>query len=398
LKEAPYIDKIIKKKVVHCTNQGVGCSWSGKVESYENHLMKCSFNLRSDNATISNYSVDLSEEEKDKSKQLMDCIYDGCPEKILELKNHLEEFRDQHEIILLEKFYTFQNEIKEKFDRLESFIMQKRKKNTDILSRENIVNNNLTHNLGKKQEKINEIYNKTLDFSEEIFNYDLTTHEKEPFKSTKMSLKSPIKRPEKKPSKTPASSKSVNFDEQVYLISPTRNQAKQTIEKKFQINNKEHSSNIIIIGKRVKVDKNVEEKYRFAFADAKLNYSSWKWKVKIIKMKEWIALGACFKDEIIAGNYKYTKYLNHSTFVVTSNGFIWNCLNQNENGDRIDFLELDEGDIVEFSYDIILNKLICYFKHHVVTLTKVKAGLINFLVPCVIFQNEGDEVEFIECS
>jgi len=164
------------------------------------------------------------------------------------------------------------------------------------------------------------------------------------------------------------------------------------------MNLREHSPCIELNGKTISVKGTSDKKYRFAFAEMILNYSSWKWKVKVNKMKNWIGLGCCFKDEIIAGGYKYVKPLQHSTFIVSSNGYMWNCLNAEQNSDYVEKLQYDEGDTLEFGYDLEKKVLTCKFKSLVVELTKVKASLINFLVPCVILTDEGDEVQFLECD
>ena len=59
-------------------------------------------------------------------------------------------------------------------------------------------------------------------------------------------------------------------------------------------------------------------------------------------------------------------------------------------------MEINEGDELEFHYDNVNQKLICKVKKNFITLSKVKANIINFLVPCVLLCNERDEVEFIE--
>jgi hypothetical protein len=181
-------------------------------------------------------------------------------------------------------------------------------------------------------------------------------------------------------------------------ISQIRSRSNERNESNFSVNTKEHSSNIEVSGNKVRVIGNRQEvKYRFAFANALLNFFCLRWKIKIIKIEDYIACGVCLKDEIISGCYKYTKVLNHSTIVISSNGYVWNCLNQQENGDYFEFLEINSGDIIEFYYDNPHQKLICYFKNNVITFTNVKANVLNFLVPCVILYHEGDEVEFIGC-
>ena len=113
---AEIIQSIINNKFIYCQARGEGCSWKGKVEKYLNHLKKCQLsNIK---------SVFCIEEAK---PEKMNCIYDGCNEKVENMFNHLQKNRGEHELIFQHSFKMFKNEVLEKFTKLEKSLSCKRR-------------------------------------------------------------------------------------------------------------------------------------------------------------------------------------------------------------------------------------------------------------------------------
>jgi hypothetical protein len=167
----------------------------------------------------------------------------------------------------------------------------------------------------------------------------------------------------------------------------------KTSDEESIMNVTEFSRGIKIMGNRV-INKGTTVKHRFAFMSSYLNENSLKWTVEIVNIKEWVGLGVCLKDEIISSGYKFEKPLLHSTFLITSNGYIWNCRNQLENGSQIKNLCLKDKDIVKFKYILNERTLIAKYNGNKIQLTNIYSPKLNFLVPCVILLHENDQVEF----
>jgi len=387
--KAPVIQMIINNKYIYCKFRGEGCVWRGKVEKYFQHLNECEIG--------GGLKINKNNENpSQKSSKNNSCIYEGCNEKVENMMKHLKTNRQEHELLFQKTFKMFKIEVMEKFNKINKFLSTKRLQKFDVSNKNTPIE---YHYLSSKstnfQEKSASSIDKIKDEFDEMVDKELL--------SFRNKFKSPVNKltRSKEIIEREISLPKDNCDgrqNKIKNISQIRSRSNERNESNFSVNTKEHSSNIEVSGNKVRVIGNRQEvKYRFAFANALLNFFCLRWKIKIIKIEDYIACGVCLKDEIISGCYKYTKVLNHSTIVISSNGYVWNCLNQQENGDYFEFLEINSGDIIEFYYDNPHQKLICYFKNNVITFTNVKANVLNFLVPCVILYHEGDEVEFIGC-
>jgi hypothetical protein len=352
VEKADTTNKVVMAKSIYCEHNAEGCFWEGKVIEYKKHLQRCSFHQP------------LGEPEFKSKEEIVKCIYQECLIETRDLKTHLKDFSEIHQQFFYKEFKAFQEEVVMKLNEFDKMLSRKR----------------------SPPEKLPEV-TKKVDLNM------LSPRNKLPYVPN---FKSPQKK-NTKPFQVQIVERTKPAPENKYIMTPLRSKKGIEIQRSFHMNAKEHSAYVTFCGKRVKVEKGADEKFRFAFADANLNFSSWKWRVRILKFEQWIALGACLKDEIIAGNYKYTKPFHHSTFVFTSNGYTWNCVNADENSNYVEGMTFEEGDIIDFYYDANNQELQCSLNGKAFRLTKVKAGLMNFMVPCVIFQNQGDEVEFLEC-
>ncbi len=189
-------------------------------------------------------------------------------------------------------------------------------------------------------------------------------------------------------------------NKQVKASTPLQS-ANSVTKNSFNLNKKifqkEHSPNIFFRNNRVGVDRDVNEDFRFVFLNANLNNSSWKWNMRIVKLYGYIGLGVCYKEDIIEKNYRYVETLHHSSYVMCTDGNIWNCSNINENGIYLDNLrQIDEGDEITMNYCHIKKTLKLSYNKINITMSKVDSKILKTLTPCLIFQYPGDEIEIIE--
>jgi hypothetical protein len=159
------------------------------------------------------------------------------------------------------------------------------------------------------------------------------------------------------------------------------------------------SEGICIIGNRVYCTSHIKNTHKFAFANIILKSEDVRWSIKISSQPKWIAFGVCIKTKVIQNNFEFSRTdkpgFSHSCFGISSNGFTWNCNNQNENNVQLpDFPGIQKDDEIEFSY-IAAKQELCIKIHEInITLTKVYAPDNMVIVPCVIFLHFGDDVYF----
>ena len=141
-----------------------------------------------------------------------------------------------------------------------------------------------------------------------------------------------------------------------------------------------------------------KNEHKFVFADLNLNDKSAEWKIRINKRSTWLAFGACMKDKIVQNNLKLGMGglggLQHGLYVMSVNGYSWSNNNSSENNNKIPgYANIQEGDIVSMSYNAQQTTLTFKTDKFSYTLKNV-IGENNALVPCVIFMNFGDSVNF----
>ena len=385
LQDAEIIQTIINNKVIYCINEAYGCKWSGKVKGLHEHSLDCPFMVKQESKELKDRDSERTSGEKLKDVKHSLCIYDNCKDQFNDLNKHLVVNRVDHEkllMLMIKNFKETNEDLKKRCSTIEKQIGEKKVVSFQptIAEVKETVQEKF---LGEKRKSI----------------LPTLTEEKKEGKKQELAVKRPSKKNDEDQEffllNSPKEKKKID---NTFIKSPTRNNPSKLSITKLILNTIDHSTSLSFFGKRVKVNIGSEEKYRFAFAENTLNFASYRWKVKIHKFKDWVGLGACFKDEIIADKYSYTKVLNHNTFIFASNGFIWNCLNHTENGDQHESMIFEEGEVIEFSYDHSKYQLNCQHKGKNYLLTKVKPKLLNFLVPCVILKDSGDEVEFIELN
>ena len=392
---------IINGKKVNCKNFPK-CEWSDKVGIYKNlieneclyekiHCDNCQqFIDRKDflfhvNDCANKYELIEETEEKTIVSFKNKCIYPQCEIYFnKDITSHLIESKLSHEKMFIKQFYEFKKSIEDRFNKLETKLSIKKKREELIEDAESDVE--CTKQISYKKKSLDKC--DTYDNRKKGKNkYDLYVVENLPKEDLKkFSLND---------------DNEDNIKDITSVTSSHKETRKKSIKKEYLqkpdvdslMNVIEFSRGLRIIGNKV-INRGISVKHRFAFMNYFLNETSLKWTVEIKSIKEWIGLGICFKDEIIVSGFKFEKPLLHSTFLITSNGYVWNCMNEKENGIDFSFLMLKKGDIVKFHYDKVKCCLRAKFNDHKIELTNVFSQRLNFLVPCVILLHENDEVEF----
>lgn len=384
------VKNIINGKKTNCKNFPK-CLWSEKVGQYKNHLTndclyekvlceRCkNYIIRKEFQFHSTECVEtLEESDKYQDSIKKPCIYPSCEYKCTDLNSHLLESKLSHEKLFMKLFNDFKRTTDERIVKLETDLNKKKYREEDI-----------------------ELEEKSSLFSDKKLNKKCKSISSPKFqkRKSKNNKFGSVKIVEKEQNNSINSDKE---DNQSIQESQGNDLWKMKLHKKSRTNNTEEESlmnvtefsrGIKIIGNRV-INKGTTVKHRFAFMNIYLNETPLKWTVEIINIKEWVGLGVCLKDEIITSGFKFEKPLLHSTFLITSNGYIWNCRNQYENGSQIKNLILKDHDVIKFKYLLEKRTLIAKYNGNKIQLTNIYSPKLNFLVPCVILLHENDEVAF----
>ena len=127
-----------------------------------------------------------------------------------------------------------------------------------------------------------------------------------------------------------------------------------------------------------------------------------KWSIKLNNLSKWIAFGICDKEKVLINKGKFclsskNETFNNGSYLISNNGYSWNCNNSNENNKKIEFPSFEQNQLFIIEFNPIL-KEISFFdnnKKEITKLTKVIAHVHPFkLTPCVVFLNKNDSIEF----
>ena len=161
--------------------------------------------------------------------------------------------------------------------------------------------------------------------------------------------------------------------------------------------NKCFSSSALILDKnKVTCVSSGKNHHMFAFVDTEINQKNSSWKINVIKYSIWIGLGVCDRSKIISNKYIFTNPINptfnHGCFILSSNHYLWNANNINENNKAMRKTRIEQGEVVTISYNKSNYELTFYLEIADTSykLTNVKTN--NALVPCVILLSNGDEI------
>lgn len=155
----------------------------------------------------------------------------------------------------------------------------------------------------------------------------------------------------------------------------------------------------------VKLAVSTKNEHRFALANNVLNNTNCEWVVKIKRLSGWMGIGVCLKELVISNKFKLTatrQNFIHGTFLISSNNYIWNSNNYEENDKMLpDCPKLKTGDEIHFKYEYKKETLEFTITNphypeqsYTKTLTEISHPKGNYLVPCVVFLSLNDEVVF----
>jgi hypothetical protein len=105
-----------------------------------------------------------------------------------------------------------------------------------------------------------------------------------------------------------------------------------------------------------------------------------------------LSVGVCMKEIVTGPNFKFTP-MTHSSFLVSMNGYTWNCNNEAENYIKINLPLKEKNNSLDLEYSSSLSQLVFIMNsQRVTTLTNVFAKDNCTLVPCCVFYDDGEEI------
>ena len=124
------------------------------------------------------------------------------------------------------------------------------------------------------------------------------------------------------------------------------------------------------------------------------------WNVNLLNKSKWIAFGLCDKTLVLSNNQLFCTNLkdihfNNGSYLISSNGFSWNCNNKFENNKKIDF----PHDNLNFKLSYNPNNFELSFYNDlkiIKKLTNVKPiSSGKTLTPCIVFLDNNNEIELL---
>ena len=126
------------------------------------------------------------------------------------------------------------------------------------------------------------------------------------------------------------------------------------------------------------------------------------WSIKLITNSKWIAFGLCDKEKVKLNKGKFClpskiEHFNNGSYLISNNGYSWNCNNIKENNKKFDFPRFDKIKnefILEFN--AFENKLKFFSSGKSLCILNNVIPLVSpyKLTPCVVFLNKNDCIEF----
>ena len=88
----------------------------------------------------------------------------------------------------------------------------------------------------------------------------------------------------------------------------------------------------------------------------------------------------------------------HGSYLISTNGYTWNCNNEEENNRQIELPEISKGTIMEIIFNKAAKQLTFKVGGSTVKLTNVTPLIAGdkMLTPCVVFLHSGNSVEFLD--
>ena len=429
------LSKSIEKKEMKCKNYFKGCNWIGKISELNNHILndckktyiKCNFkgcNKEIMREELESHKLkcefreekchecnnlfphkDIMEHLKICPKIKMKCIQ-GCGITIErdQMENHIKNYCDLTEINCKFKDFGCQDKFKKG-----EFNLKMEKdcpKHLNLIADSLLdIKNNLNINnmkfkdlemeLEKKEKKIQELEQNIKEILSK--------------KNNQIRNFSPFK-------------KNNTITEIINLTNESNDDKilskKREREKEKEINEKSKNENVFdltIINKSIIIKGNkayykslFSENHVYLFGnpeyDIDINENKIReWKIKLLDESKWIAFGLCDKNLVLSNNQIFCslikeKNFNNGCYLISSNGYCWNCNNKFENNKSINFPNFSEPFLLfNLSYNPVSFELSFHFGNQLIKkLSNVKPfGNNKKLTPCIIFLDKDDEIELL---
>ena len=422
------LSKSIEKKEMKCKNYYKGCNWIGKISDLENHiknncvksLVKCVFKgcnkeimreelefhklnceYREEKCHECNNLFphkDINEHFKICPKIKMKCIQ-GCG-LIVErglMEKHIKENCNLTEINCSFHFFGCEDKFKKK--ELNSKMEKDCAKHLNLIAQELInIKNHIEGNnlkikdfeveLEKKEKKIEELESNIKEL--------LNTNNKNNISNKKKTITEIISLSSNDSSDKILSKKRERVNMENILIN----------ESIFDLSNINKS--IKIKGNKALYKSQFSEKHVYLFANPEYDIDLREnkireWKIKLLDESKWIAFGLCDKNLVLSNNQIFCssikeKNFNNGCYLISSNGYSWNCNNKFENNKAIYFPNYNEPFLLFcLNYNPNSFELFFYYENKLIKkLTNVKPFYSNQkLTPCIIFLDKDDTIELI---
>ena len=149
--------------------------------------------------------------------------------------------------------------------------------------------------------------------------------------------------------------------------------------------------------KRVANIISLKDEHKFIFVNHKLSLTTTtSWKVCFIKQPQWVFVGLCDKEKVIENNMKFfssTSNFNHGCFGFSTNYFMWNAKFKSQNNCILNRSKIKKNEEIRFKYNPYQKEMHFSSDTTVQTLLMVEPISSQSLTICVVFLNQGDEVE-----
>ena len=390
------ISNVINKMNVYCVNKNKNCNWIGKFLQLKSHLLKdcqkeiiiciyegCNQNMKREDLQSHIKICDWRTEECLQCHKFIAHLLkqehdDICPKKIIKCEQCnmaiMRELLENHKKDTCE--CTFINCIFKDFGCNETMMRKdcKKKMFDDLPKHLNLIcqfiqneNKNIFKIINEKDKKINELTKKCDELSQELSKF----------------ISQPILLNQKRSREKEKEKENINY----YDL--------KNLPKEIIINN----------GKaKLKTEKN--NNYYFCFANEKFDINlkgikiEYNWRILLGNSSNWIGFGLCDKLQVILNDGKFIKKdnnFNNGSFVISSNGYMFNCNNRQENLRKIDFPLYDDSHEFNLKYNVIKKELIIYSSINILAiLNNVESfNNNNKLTPVIIFMHANDSAMFI---
>jgi len=183
-------------------------------------------------------------------------------------------------------------------------------------------------------------------------------------------------------------------------------EAKMKNESQLVFDQKNISNKINIISEnRISVCKCNNLENIISMIDYPLNNPKriYRWKIRLIKVTGWIAIGICYKETVISNNYKFVFGKNiinsHGVFVFSLNGYKWNTSVKNEDNQKtcnFPKINLEENNEVQLEYNPTNKLLLFNYGNYQAKLKYINADGTKTILPCVIMAGDESELEVLK--